>query len=186
MMYGVDKIRLFVVISIIAFGAVYGHAQKSYTKSRTTSGVKIPKDAVRGDFDGDGKSEYIWITPKFDSEGYVVGPTVLKSNNPKLNGLKLTATRGFILLNLGKLDSTGRDFVGIVPSYDSTWTQFYTYVFRNGKWVQPIAPFSYWESSNYDGPRVIRGRQKGRLGIFYDDMSDDDFNYKYKEVPVKF
>ena len=151
--------------------------------------VKIPADAISGDFDGDGKTDHLWIEAKYDKDDYIQGKAKMRSDNKALDGLTFEATRGVMLENLGKLKDSKTDFLGVVPQYDSSWTQYYTYVFSNGKWKQPIDAFSFWEG-NEDYKRVKKPKsgRPGYVGIYFNDMSDPEngFTPTYKEVKLKF
>ena len=95
------------------------------------------------------------------------------------------ATRSVSLENLGKLSDAKIDFLGVVPAYDSSWTQYYTYVFKNGKWNQPFPEFSIWEGGDYIR-RVMKAKsgRSGYVGIYSNDMSDTEGGCEpsYREV----
>lgn len=149
--------------------------------------IKVPNNAVRGDFDGDGKIDNVWIDPKYDSDGYIIGKAYLKSDNPKLEGLSWNATRDVILLNVGDLNNSNRDFLGAIPCYDSTWTEYKTYGFKNDKWKEAVPSFSVW-IGNENIDRIWKSSRKGFVIISYNDMSDPDngFDNQTKEVKMTF
>lgn len=137
----------------------------------------IPKNAISGDFDGDGIVDHLWIDGKFDSDGRSVGKIRLKSDNPKLEGLTWEAGYGAFIENLGLLDDSGADFLGVVPEYDSNWEKFYTYRFRNGKWKEAVRPFTIWEGDeNYRRVIPPRSGRKGYVGIIYNNMDVDNID----------
>lgn len=146
---------------------------------------KVPNDAVRGDFDGDGKIDYIWIEAKRDSYGYLVGKAKLCSDNPKLTGLTWEGGRGVMLLNLGDLNGTRRDFIGAIPYSMSAWCTFETYGFKDGKLKSVIPAFTIW-TVNEDYLRVKRGERKGSVIIGTNDMADTEngFDITWQSVPL--
>lgn len=150
---------------------------------------KIPANAISGDFDGDGNPDHLWIEAKYDNDDYIIGVAKLRSDNKKLEGLTWKATRGVVLKNLGKLSDSKIDFLGVVPQYDSTWTQYYTYVFSNGKWTQPLDSFSIWEGDeDYKRVKKAKSGLPGYVGIYSNDINDPEngFPQSYKEVRINF
>lgn len=145
---------------------------------------KIPDNAISGDFDGDGKTDHLWIEAKYDKNDYIQGKAKLRSDNKALEGLTFEATRGIVLKNLGKLTDSKIDFLGVVPQFDSSWSGYYTYVFSNSKWVQPISEFTIWEGDeDYKRVKKPESGRPGYVGIYFNDMSDPEngFTQSYKE-----
>lgn len=147
---------------------------------------KVPENAVRGDFDGDGQIDNVWIDPKYDDDGYVVDRHIkLRSDNPALEGLSWdNAPRGVVLLNLGDLNNSNRDFLGAVPCFDSTWRMFETYGFKNGKWKSVLPQFSVW-TGNDDYNRVWKSSRRGYVVISTNDMADSDGGFENTTQEVK-
>lgn len=145
----------------------------------------VPKDAIRGDFDGDGSIDYLWIEGRYDSDGYATGPLKLRSDNPKLEGLKWNSSRGVLLFNLGDLNNSNRDFLGCIPCNDSSWTVYEVYGSKNNKWVKPISPFGVWlGDEDYD--RVWKSGRKGYVVIKTNNMADPDGGFDPNTAEVKF
>lgn len=150
--------------------------------------IKIPSYAIRGDFDGDGMIDNLWMEALYDDDCYIIGKAKLRSDNEALDGrLAWEATRGVILINLGRLTHRPQDFLGAMPDYDSNWESFFTYVYYNGRWKELISPFTIWEG-NEDYYRVVRPRsgRKDYVGIYFNNMEDPDngFENSYKELKV--
>lgn len=151
--------------------------------------TKIPDNAISGDFDGDGKTDHLWIEATYDDNDYIIGKAKLGSDNKALEGLTFKATRGVFIENLGRLSDTQIDFLGVIPAYDSSFTQYYTYVFSNGGWIKPISEFSFWENDD-DTKRVVKPKSgsPGYVGIYFNNLDDPDngFRLTYKEVKLNF
>lgn len=148
---------------------------------------KIPDNAISGDFDGDGKTDHLWIEARYDDNDYIQGKAKLRSDNKALEGLTFEATRGVYIENLGRFSDSKIDFLGVIPAYDSAFTQYYTYAFSTGRWIKPIAEFSYWENDD-DTKRVVKPKsgRPGYVGIYFNDLNDSDngFRLTYKEVKL--
>lgn len=147
---------------------------------------KIPSDAIRGDFDGDGTIDHVWIEGKFDEDGYAIGELRLASDRENLKGLTWGSSRGVLLINVGDLNGSNRDFLGCIPLYDSTWTSYELYAFRNGRWNSMLKPFGVWLGDE-DTNRVWKSDRKGYVEIKCHDMSgdpDDMFDPVYKTVKL--
>ena len=108
----------------------------------------IPADAIKGDFDGDGKLEYAWLdAPKQDTTKMMgcIGECncYIRFSNPKMPPIKIESCIGGKPKNEGDLDGDGGDEISIVPEwYTSCWQRFIVYSFKNGKWIEPIPSFS--------------------------------------------
>lgn len=111
------------------------------------SNSKVPKDAVKGDFDGDGKTEYAWLIPPNMSAddnscvgactGYIV------FSNKRLNRITVNDCIGGSPDNLGDLNQDGKDEIGILPSwFTSCWRGYYVWSFGKNGWYQPVEPIT--------------------------------------------
>ncbi len=150
---------------------------------RTTS---IPADAIRGDFDGDGSIDHVWIEGNFDGEGYAKGRLMLRSDRKNLEGLSWSAPRGVQLVNVSDLNNSNRDFLGAIPLADSDWTTYELYVWKGGKWVKALKPFSIWIGDD-DTDRVWKADRKGYVNIKMQNMSgnpDTMFEPVFKTVKL--
>lgn len=160
---------------------------KNLAKPHKRTSRKVPDDAIRGDFDGDGKIDRVWIEAKYDSDGYAIGTSHLRSDNPALEGLTWESPRGVFIMNVGDLNNSNRDFLGAVPICDSTWRMFETYGYKNGKWAEALSPFSVWTGDD-DYHRIWKSSRKGYVVISYNDMSDleQGFESRTEEVKLNF
>ena len=112
----------------------------------------VPYNAIKGDFDGDGLFEYVWIIPpKFskdqngDNDGACVGDctSYLKFSNDKIPSIKLDNCIGGVPINEGDLNNNGSDEIGILKLWwTSCWRPFYVYTLINNKWELVVDPIS--------------------------------------------
>lgn len=148
--------------------------------------VSIPDDAIVGDFDGDGTTEHVWIEAKFDSEGYSTTPLRLRSDNPALGTYTWDkGLMGVILVNVGQLSGTGKDFLQAMPHGMSTWVTVQTLVSTDGEWKHAIPNFTAW-TGNEEYLRVKPAGRPGYVTIIYNNMDDPDngFENSYKQIPL--
>lgn len=157
----------------------------------------VPQGAIRGDFDGDGVAEYVWLVPPqlpaADSDGFIsncVGPctSVLRCSNPAWKPYRLPQSIGGDLARLAYLRGGRRDYLGIQPQwFTSCWSEYYVLTYQQGRWQYATPPFttycSQWEAP---APPVERDRAAaGRARIHYATMGDDGVIIKTKSVPLK-
>lgn len=146
----------------------------------------MPKNAVKGDFDGDGINEYIWIQGKYDSDGYAQGPLVLRSENDIIDRSRSwNVGRGVTLHNLGTLAGDRRQFIGALPFSDSSWCTYELLGVKNGK-MKVFTSFTVWEGSDSTEPRVKKGNGPGDVVLRTNDMSGDDFSDFYQRRYIEF
>ena len=117
----------------------------------------IPPGAVRGDFDGDGRAEYVWLrAPMVDTarSAACVGSctTDLVCSNPAIKLFALENAIGGTLAAYPHLDASGRDYVGVLPDwFVSCWRPYYLLAYRRGAWHHAVEPFQtycdQWEDN---------------------------------------
>jgi hypothetical protein len=155
------------------------------------SRVAIPKDAIRGDFDGDGTPEYVWLVPPaLDSTGEnCVGPCVsyVTSSNTALRPYALNQAIGGELTAFSHLGPTRRDYLGILPQwFTSCWSDYYVLTYQRGAWRPAVPPFSTHCNQWEDGviPIARDSAHVGHVLIRYTDMATEDFTTKTKSVSL--
>jgi hypothetical protein len=154
--------------------------------------VPIPKDAIEGDFDGDGTPEYVWLVPpEVDSTGEdCVGNCVsyLTSSNPALRPYALKQSIGGELTKFSDLGPAHRDYLGILPQwFTSCWSSYYVLTYQQGAWRYAVPPFSthcnQWENDVI--PILRDSTRAGYVLIHYSEFANDSISTKTKSVPLK-
>jgi hypothetical protein len=155
----------------------------------STAPGNIPKDSVEGDFDGDGKKEYVWmVSPQIDSTGMgCVGDCdcFLKFSNPDIPFIKLPDCIGGAIINHGDLNGDGADEIGLLPDwFTSCWRNYYVFTLRHKKWTNAVDPIqtncNQWEAGAI--PIEKDPKRKGYAIIRYSTL---DTNFHIVEKSVK-
>lgn len=159
-------------------------------------GQKVPDDALKGDFDGDGKPEFAWITSNMKEQkteedfGQCNGvdcQCVIRFSNPKIKGIVVSQCIGADLLqNEGDLNGDGRDEISLVPSWwTSCWQACHVYTFQtSGRWRELIKPFSVYCSHLEDNPDVVRKVAPKTIEI-YESIMGEDITVKKRKIKLK-
>ncbi len=154
--------------------------------------VAVPKDAIQGDFDGDGTPEYVWLVPPaIDSTGEdCVGSCVsyLTSSNPRLRPYALKQSIGGELTKFTGLGPGRRDYLGILPQwFTSCWASYYVLTYQPGGWGEAVPAFSthcnQWEDRVV--PIAPDSAHPGHVIVRYSEFSNDSILVKAKSVPLK-
>ena len=103
---------------------------------------------------------------------------MLKSDVSKFEGPSWDAPRCVALYNLGRLDDSGKDYLGVVWISGSMWSGYHIYRYDNG-WNEVIEPFSIYGFENIEN-RVCKSRIPGYVTIYENDPSD--FSISRREV----
>ncbi|SDP98060.1 hypothetical protein SAMN05428975_4600 [Mucilaginibacter sp. OK268] len=152
----------------------------------------IPKDAIKGDFNGDGKPEYVWVVrPKIADSGVdCVGGCAIKivSSNPEITALVIPNAIGGTITNLGDLNDNGTDEIGILPEwFTSCWSPYYVYTLAHRHWQEVVPSFSthcnQWEADVK--PIEKAPGKKGYVVIRYSAFEKEDIVTKTKILPIK-
>ncbi len=154
--------------------------------------VAVPKDAIQGDFDGDGTPEYVWLVPPaIDSTGEdCVGSCVsyLTSSNPRLRPYALKQSIGGDLTKFTGLGPGRRDYLGILPQwFTSCWASYYVLTYQAGGWGEAVPAFSTHCNQWEDGvvPIAPDSAHPGHVIIRYSEFSNDSILVKAKSVPLR-
>jgi len=154
--------------------------------------VAIPKDAIQGDFDGDGTPEYVWlVAPEIDStdEGCVGNCTsYLTSSNPALRRYALEQSIGGELTKFANLGPGRRDYLGLLPRwFTSCWTSYYVLTYQQGAWREAVPPFAthcnQWEDDVI--PVEPDSAHPGYVRVHYSEFANDSISVKTKSVPLR-
>lgn len=152
----------------------------------------IPKNAVKGDFNGDGKPEYIWVVqPKIDDSGEdCVGKCAIKivCSDPDIQPVSIENAIGGKITNLGDLNYDGKDEFGVLPEwFTSCWAPYYVYTLANKHWLAAVPSFpthcNQWEADVKPIERTPG--KKGFVTIRYSVFENKEIFTRSKIVSIK-
>lgn len=160
--------------------------------------ASIPEGAVEGDYDGDGKTEYVWlVAPKLPQEGGEDNfgacegecECYLKFSNHKIPSVKIADCIGGTPVNEGDLNDDGADEIGLLPDWwTSCWRGYQVFTFRANNWKYAVKPFTthcnQWDEKDFD-PIKKDDSKKGYVIIQYADFSDEGPVTLHKSIPVE-
>lgn len=151
-----------------------------------TYAASLPEDAIYGDFDGDGRKEYLWTECKYDEdEFFAITPIVLRSTNKKLDRTAhwKAGLGGVMLENVGRLNTYRNDCIQVAPYGQSTWMTASGLRWDGKRWVTIVKPFDIW-TGNEDYRRILPSKRAGYAIIIYNDMDSGDnaWTNRRKEV----
>ena len=136
--------------------------------------LEMPADSIAGDYNGDGKTEYMWLeTPQVDeNEMDCVGDctSYIRFSDPKLPSIEVKNCISGDLKNEGDLNYNRTDEVGLLPGlFTSCWNDYHVWTLIKGEWIVAIKPFpthcNQWEN----GVKAVEidPKQKGFVIINY-------------------
>jgi hypothetical protein len=157
--------------------------------NKNNKGSAVIPDSVKGDFNGDGKTEFVWLEPvEQDSAGNCGNhcECLVKFSDASLPLIRLGKDLyGGHLINQGNLNDNGADEFSVVPFGDaSEWSACTVYTLKNGKWEQAIEPFSVFGSAD---DYVSKDPQKKGFAIIsvYENSDKEGIVLKTKSVKIK-
>lgn len=163
---------------------------KNRVKKQITA-FKIPEDAVKGDYNGDGKAEYMWLeAPQLnDTEMDCVGSCTayIRFSDTTIPAISIQDCIGGFPTNKGDLNGNKTDEIGLLPEwFTSCWRSYYVWTLKDGKWIYAVKPFSthctQWENDVI--PIEIDKNKKGNVIIRYSQISDTDIIIKTASLKV--
>ncbi|ACU60490.1 J domain-containing protein [Chitinophaga pinensis] len=152
---------------------------------------EIPTGAIKGDFDGDGQTEFVWLVPpKIDEEGMdCVGDCVsyLKFSN-HIPQIKVENCISGGLNNLGDLNLDGKDELGLLPGwFTSCWRLYHVYTYKMGNWRHAVPPFSTHCNQWEDGvtPIEIDRSKPGIVIVRYSENTGNDIVIRTESITME-
>ncbi|RNA62136.1 hypothetical protein D1631_09430 [Chryseobacterium nematophagum] len=148
------------------------------------------KNAVLGDYDGNGKKEYAY-TKINDCNDECDGKceTIIYFSDKNIKPLAIAPSRNGTLFNLKDLNNDGKDELGFYPDWcTSCWHPFYVYTLNKKKnWEPLLSPISTHCTQWDDGKIPIKKdpKKKGNVIITTSLWKDEDIKVISKSIKIK-
>ncbi len=158
----------------------------------------LPADAskIAGDFNGDGKQEYMWLErpafPSGDMEenfGECQGECncMLRFSDASIPAIELSMCIGGLPENKGDLNGDGTDEIGILPDWwTSCWRSYFVYTLKAQNWEHLVAPITTHCTQWDDGFGFIQKHpsKKGYVLIEYSIWEEEDIHVRKKAIKI--
>lgn len=159
--------------------------------SRREKSMDIPADAVKGDFNGDGNFEYMWLTPpKLGQEDMTCEggcTSIIQFSDKSIPSISVEDCIDGLPVNEGDLNNNGTDEIGLLPGwFTSCWHTYLVWTNKNGNWLYAVDPISthcnQWEKG-VDAIEKDKNRE-GYVIVRYSEITDADFVVISKSVRI--
>jgi hypothetical protein len=151
----------------------------------------LPKDAVEGDYNGDGKKEYMWLVAPQTSDSSMdcIGDCdcFIRFSDSAIPSITVHDCIGGLPTNRHDLNENGTDEIGLLPDwFTSCWHDYCVWTFIKGKWQYAVTPFSTHCEQWDNGIVPIEKDKKhpGKAIIRYMEIGDGTFKLRQKSVSV--
>ena len=163
--------------------------QNLVNRSRKSS--NIPDGAIKGDYDGDGTYEYMWVeSPKLNQDDNdCIGEctSYIRFNDKLISTISVESSIDLTLINHGDLNEDGADEIGVLPTwFSSNWKSFKVYSKKTGNWnevIQFVTFIPNWFEPGYT-PLRKHPRNSKKVYIYpaNEDPEDPNFCESYEKL----
>jgi hypothetical protein len=151
------------------------------------------EDTVKGDFNGDGKMDLMWLDkPKIADNGMeCVGncDSYIRFSDPTIPSILVKDCINGLPDNLGDLNKNGTDEIGLLPGwFSSCWRDYFVWTYIDEKWIYAVDPFMTYCNQWDDNikPIEIDKNREGFVIIKYTELTlEPDFAVKSKSIKIK-
>ena len=148
-------------------------------------------DSVQGDYNGDGKTEYMWLVPPkimendMSCEGNCT--SIIQFSDNSIPAIKVEDCIDGLPVNEGDLNGNGTDEIGVLPGwFTSCWHTYLGWTYKNGQFTYAVEPISTHCNQWDKGIDAIeKDREKeGYVIVRYSEITDADFVVLSKSVKI--
>ncbi len=146
--------------------------------NRSRKSNDIPDQAIKGDYDGDGTFEYMWVqSPKLsqvDMDCVGECTSYIRFNDKFISPIPIENAIDLTLFNHGDLNEDGADEIGVLPEwFTSVWTSFKVFSRKTGNWnkvIQFTTALYNWEEPGY---RPLRKHPRNSKQVYIYPANED-------------
>jgi hypothetical protein len=147
-----------------------------------SSEAQIPSNSIKGDFNGDGITDDMWLESVDKTE------TCKIRFSGDIPSIIINTCLGGIPVNEGDINGDGADEVGILPVWEtSCWKGYFVYTFRDNQWMEALEPIPthciQWEKDIL--PVVRDSTRKGYVFVYYSELTDNGIEIKTKTINLR-
>ena len=150
----------------------------------------IPQGAIKGDFNGDGIIEYMWLQKPKINDMECIGECncIIMFSNPTINSIEVQNCIGGFPTNVGDLNNNGTDEIGFTPAwFTSCWSSYYVWTFKNEDWSNAVDPFlthcNQWDEGVQPIEKDIS--KEGNVIVRYSEQNEGgDILTKIKSIKI--
>ena len=148
-------------------------------------------DSIPGDYNGDGKMEYMWLEPpkvdktEMDCTGDCT--SYIRFSDPKIPSIEVKNCISGVPKNEGDLNHNKTDEVGLLPGlFTSCWSDYHVWTLIKGEWVNAVKPFpthcNQWDADVK--PIEIDPKHKGFVIISFSTNNGTDILTETKSEEI--
>ena len=148
-------------------------------------------DSVQGDYNGDGKTEYMWLDPPKLMENEMNCErnctSIIQFSDRSITPIKVEDCINGLPVNEGDLNGNGTDEIGLLPGwFTSCWHTYLVWTYKNGQFTYAVEPISTHCNQWDKGIDAIeKDREKeGYVIVRYSEITDADFVVLSKSVKI--
>lgn len=137
--------------------------------------------ALKGDFNGDGKVETMWLeAPVISEDGMdCVGDcnAIVKFSDASFPNILVEQCIGGEPVNLGDLNEDGTDEIGLAPEwFTSCWSVYYVWTYKNNSWIKAVDPITTHcdQFDTTEIPIKKDPKNKGKVIITYSEFNETE------------
>jgi hypothetical protein len=137
-------------------------------------------DTIRGDFNGDGKTELLFIAMDADSS-VMMDTVIVGCSDKKIPAIGFTAMSASLTLE-GDLDENGTDEISVLLCSEGAWCGMAVLTFHNGQWLRRAKASVYGPDGHTD--YVRKAPEKGYF-IIMEEWWGENGEFKVTEKKIK-